>query len=140
MSWWHWAQCRSTLGGLAHGLPGDPPMLHSWEQPGASASSSRVPPPPLTPVGGWSWDPGSGDEGDIVQDVTRDEASRELGNMIVAMSLDRRITARDACVLSYWAKKAGVEGLCETLAMKPGCQSGVYQRHLDRALLIDEEA
>ena len=62
-------------------------------------------------------------------------ASREFLAELVDLYLVSSISAKTLCVLCYWAQKAGMQGdLVEEYAMKPGCSTGNYQKHLDKKM------
>ena len=45
-----------------------------------------------------------------------------------------RVSARDVCVLCYWAGKGGLGEEVQRMGMSPASQSGHFQRHLDTVL------
>ena len=63
--------------------------------------------------------------------IPGDIAGEELFNMIVDLKLRNVLSARQACVLAFWAYKAGAQGDVEKLALHPACQSGKYSRKFD---------
>ena len=78
---------------------------------------------------------GSGSEDDFAhQEPTEEDAAMELGTMICEMKAKGNLTAKDACIMSWWACKSGVGGLVAQLAMAPGKSSGNYAKHFDRVL------
>ena len=77
---------------------------------------------------------GSGSEDDFAKEPTEEDAAMELGTMICAMKAKGNLTAKDACIMSWWACKSGVGGLVAELAMAPGKSSGNYAKHFDRVL------
>ena len=95
-----------------------------WEQP---TSSSHNPNPSH---GG---EPGSDDEYDP-DDLSPDEAALELFNYIVELKHLGVLKANHACVLSYWAFRAGAQGPVRELKKKPGLASGNYSKHFDKIL------
>lgn len=67
--------------------------------------------------------------------ITPAMAAQELASMIIDMKHRGTISAKDACILSYWAAKSGVEGAVAQLAMRPGNPStGNYSKHFDRVV------
>eukprot|EP00969_Alexandrium_andersonii_P029924 1305465-Alexandrium_andersonii.AAC.1 len=55
------------------------------------------------------------------------------------MHLQRKLNAKDTCLLSWWASQAGLQGLVEQLAFRPDAATSSYQRHLDHVLMLDDE-
>ena len=73
-------------------------------------------------------DPDKGYETDLSNDdcdfdwdaCTPAMAEQELAAMIIEMKHAGTISAKDACILSWWASKAGVQGTVTQLGMRPG--------------------
>jgi hypothetical protein len=63
----------------------------------------------------------------------QNEAGHELAELLLQLHTSGRLSAKDTCLLSHWATKAGAVGPARSLAKGPGAPSGHYQRHLDRA-------
>ena len=62
-------------------------------------------------------------------------AEQQLAAMIIEMKHAGTISAKDACILSWWASKAGVKGAVAQLGMRPGNSStGNYSKHFDRVV------
>ena len=57
----------------------------------------------------------------------------EFANMLIDLKLQGTLSATQACVLAYWAWKAGAVGKCCDLAAKPGQATGAYSRRFDTA-------
>eukprot|EP00969_Alexandrium_andersonii_P136116 6022185-Alexandrium_andersonii.AAC.1 len=65
-------------------------------------------------------------------------AATQFLDELVGLYLESRLSARNFCVLCWWAHKAGMAGsLVGEYAMRPGQSSGNYQRHLDRTMGFD---
>jgi hypothetical protein len=81
-------------------------------------------------------DPGDDSESDVEFDwdaVTEAVAQEELGSLIIGMKHRGTLTATDACLLCWWAHKAGVKGVVAQVAMRPGHKNtGNYSRHFDK--------
>jgi hypothetical protein len=45
-----------------------------------------------------------------------------------------QLAAKHACIIAYWAHRAGASGPIKDLARKPGLQSGKYSQHFDKVL------
>lgn len=78
-------------------------------------------------------DGGSGDEFDP-DDLSPEEAGLELMNFIVELKHRGVLKATHACILSYWASRAGAQGPVNELKKKPGMSSGNYSKHFDKVL------
>ena len=86
----------------------------------------------------WEADREKQDEDDQVETgfeaVTPELATQELGSYIIDLKLTGKLTAKDACTLSWWIHKCGVEGVVAELGMQPGRSSGNYAKHFDRVI------
>ena len=60
------------------------------------------------------------------------ESSAELAQMIIDLKRSHHISAKQACVLAWWASRVGGCGLVASLACHPTTQSGHFSRHFDR--------
>ena len=76
--------------------------------------------------------PAQDDPGRVSEKEKKQEAGRELAEMLLSLHVDGRLSAKDTCTLSYWAYKAGAEGPVKDLAHNPKAPSGHFQRHLDK--------
>ena len=76
-------------------------------------------------------DVGSEPEPDCIEDVTADEASREVANMLIDLRLQSHLSARQVCTLAWWLAKAGLQGVVADLAVHPDRSSGQYSKHFD---------
>ena len=47
------------------------------------------------------------------------------------LHVEGHLSAKHACLISYWAAKAGAKGPVKDLAFRPNASTGHYQRHLD---------
>eukprot|EP00969_Alexandrium_andersonii_P298083 13174848-Alexandrium_andersonii.AAC.1 len=57
-----------------------------------------------------------------------------LFSMLVGLYYNGKLSAANLCILSFWAERAGARGPVSTVALRPGLQSGSYQRKLDSVL------
>ena len=65
----------------------------------------------------------------------RKQAGNDLFNYLIAMYAGSRpMTAKDACIISWFAKEAGCEGGVCDLALHPKNTGGTYQRKIDSAI------
>ena len=55
-------------------------------------------------------------------------------SMVVGLYYNGRLSAANLCILAHWASLAGVRGPAADVALKPGLQTGAYQRKFDSAL------
>jgi hypothetical protein len=64
----------------------------------------------------------------------------ELFDMLAQLKMQGVLAAKKACVLAYWASRAGASGATANLAYPPGSSStGNYSKHFDRVVGIKEE-
>ena len=99
--------------------------LHSWERP------DRIWENPLGRDD--AWESASEDEFDY-DAISNETAAELLFEFIVDLKLSGKLSAKSACVLAFYAVKAGVVG-CEDLkkiALNPTAQSGKYSRQFDQ--------
>ena len=54
--------------------------------------------------------------------------------MLVDLKLLNVLSARQTCVLAFWASRAGATGFAADLALRPDQQSGSYCRHFDKVV------
>ena len=97
--------------------------FHSWELPERDWEA---------PDGfGDEWASDSDDEGPSFDQMTPELAGEYLYEQIVSLKLAGTISAKSACLLCFWASRAGVAGPVAKLAMAPDKQSGKYSRKFD---------
>ena len=63
--------------------------------------------------------------------VTALESASELFDYVVQLKQMNVLSAKQSCVLSFWAAGAGAKGMITKLAFKPSSQSGHFSRHFD---------
>lgn len=97
------------------------PWGHAWGQGGAQAAPSAA------HVAGAS---ASARETDAQVDEA-EVAGAELADFILQLHVSGRLTAKDACILSHLAVRAGARGPVQELAFRPSAPTGHFQRHLD---------
>ena len=68
------------------------------------------------------------------ENVTSDVAAEELDGMLLELKLTNALSARQCCVLAFWAHRAGAKGLVEKLGMAPDKNTGAYSRHFDKVI------
>ena len=64
----------------------------------------------------------------------RRSCAREFFSMMVELKLKGFIAARTACVLSYWAKRGGLQEPGSDLALPPTRTGGHYSSHFDKVV------
>ena len=67
-------------------------------------------------------------------DVSPECAGAHLYDLIVNMKHAGKLTASAACIISFWAVRAGACGPTEALARRPGLGSGKYSAHFDKVV------
>ena len=81
---------------------------------------------------------GTGD-GEDVDDMSPAACSQAFMDMLVQMKLEgAKMTAKSACILSYWAQKGGLAPPGDLLALEPGIDGGRYSSHFDKTLGFDQ--
>ena len=63
-----------------------------------------------------------------------EKAGKHLVNLVLDLVYVGKLSAKDACLLCYWAHRAGATERVGRIGFHPGAQSGQYQRHLDTVL------
>lgn len=71
---------------------------------------------------------------ELHKNITVEEATIELFNFIVELKYAGRLAGSQACILAYWATKAGLRGPLLHLAYPPHAQSGHLARHFDEVM------
>ena len=117
----------------------------------ASSSASQLRPwdvPPderAAPASERAWDAGDYDpegESDTSSEPdpleNKHAAATEFLDVLTDLYSISQISAQHFAVLCYWAAHAGMPGLVHKYGMKPGLDSGNYQKHLDRAMGIND--
>ena len=64
---------------------------------------------------------------------SKEEAGDMLFQFLVELKVRSKISARDACILAWWAANAGAEGPVSKLGLPPDLpECGHYSRKFDR--------
>ena len=58
-------------------------------------------------------------------------AQEELFNVLVELKLVGKLSAKNCCIIAFWAKHAGASGPATKLAVKPNAQSGKFSDKFD---------
>jgi hypothetical protein len=66
--------------------------------------------------------------------VDPETAGDSLYEFLVSLKLDSVISARHACIIAFWATKAGAIGSINLLSLRPDAQSGKFSRKFDSAV------
>ena len=72
------------------------------------------------------------------EDLSPQECATQFFNMVVDLKVQGHIDARMACVLSYWAKGAGMISPGSDLALEPSQSGGNYSAHFDKVVGLDQ--
>ena len=64
-------------------------------------------------------------------DISQEEAGDELFELLIDLKSRGKISAVDACLISFWCKAAGGVGKFSGLARRPGLSTGNYSKHYD---------
>ena len=58
-------------------------------------------------------------------------------DLLVQLKMDGKLPARTVCILSYWAREAGIQGPGASLAMAPTRTGGAFSVHFDKVVGLD---
>ena len=78
----------------------------------------------------------SEDESSDDDNVTQEGAARLLIDFVLDFVFPGTLSAKSACIIFWWAGKAGVSACADRWGFRPDAPSGHYQRHLDAMLGI----
>eukprot|EP00969_Alexandrium_andersonii_P363555 15462198-Alexandrium_andersonii.AAC.1 len=99
-----------------------------------ASSSSRQPTYSWQSWQSWGAQPGP-QWGDLEDDaavnyneVPADVAGEELFALLVRLKLSGTLSAKQACLIGFWAHKAGAAGDVRLIAERPDAQSGKFSR------------
>ena len=96
-----------------------------WEQAGILPSQ-----PPESESGEWSED----SDTEWYKDICPEEAGATLVELLVNLHLEGKLSAKNLCVLCFYAEKAGVSA-AKDLSYKPDTKAvGHFSRHVGRIL------
>jgi len=98
-------------------------MLSAWEQRSYAAESRA--------------DPGSDSDTDV-EALLPHTCSQRFFDLLVELKMSGKLSAKTVCVLSYWAKGAGVCEPGSKLAFPPNRTGGHYSAHFDKVVGLDE--
>ena len=65
------------------------------------------------------------------------EAGEALAQMLLSMVWARKMSAKTACVIAWWASRAGALGPVKDLAFRPNAPTGLFSRKIDSVSGID---
>lgn len=98
----------------------------SWE-----GWSERTAPADVGPIGADSADYTS---------VSPDEAGEQLSEMLMQLKITNVLSARQACILAFWAAKAGAVGPCGRMGLRPDADTGKFSAKFDSAVGTSADA
>ncbi len=70
-------------------------------------------------------------------ELTGEACSERFFDLLVQLKTASKLSAKDVCVISYWASKAGLCGRGADLALAPSAESSNYSRHFDRVVGVE---
>ena len=72
-------------------------------------------------------------------ELTGEEASQELADVLTELKFQNRLSATGVCLISWYGKIAGLQGAATRFAFRPHAPSGHYNRRFKAVLKLDEE-
>ena len=66
------------------------------------------------------------------------EAAQNFGDSCLHLVYLPKLSPLSACVLSWWASKAGAAGMAERLASRPNAPTGHFQSHIEAVVGVDD--
>ena len=87
--------------------------------------------------GGWASDDDDDDDKDYYEDVSKEDADAHFAKYLVFLKSAGHLTAKQACILAFWAMKGGTKGLVETVAVKQ--RGDHFSRTFDTAVRPERE-
>ena len=103
---------------------------HSWEAAALHMQSSGA--VPVLDDHDETW--GADDVDDNDPKLAVDLATQAFLNYLLDLADESKISAKDVCVLCWYASKAGMSDDVRRIGFRPDAPSGHYQRHLDSVL------
>jgi len=73
------------------------------------------------------------------EELTQQEAGQPLIDMLIRLKMLGVLSAKRACILSHWAKLAGIASPGDALALPPERTGGTFSAHFDRVVGLDSE-
>ena len=95
--------------------------------------AARLPARPTGLVSNRPWEDNSDQPSDD-EGPWGEEAGDIFANFVLDLQYQGKVSAKYACLLCYWAHRAGAPEAVGRLGFRPNAQSGQYQRHLDTVL------
>jgi hypothetical protein len=83
--------------------------------------------------------PDSSDDEPDPEKMSVTDCSTEFYNMVVHLKISGVISAKQACILSFWAKKGGLCDPGGSLAVHPARIGGAFSKHFDKTVGLDKE-
>ena len=78
------------------------------------------------------------DSDDETAPASKEEAGANLADLLIRLRMSGVLSAKQACVIAWWASQAGAVGPCADFGCAADKNSGFYQRRLDRYLQVGE--
>lgn len=66
--------------------------------------------------------------------VSQDEAGAQLFELLARLKIMSVLSAKQACLVAFWASKAGAIGRVSELAVKPDAQAGKFSARFDKVV------
>ena len=82
-------------------------------------------------VGGWGEDCIDRAATRDYDDIGADEAQQEFFDLLVDLKLKGAMTAKQVCLIAFWATHSGAKGPITRLAVKPSAQTGKFSHKFD---------
>eukprot|EP00969_Alexandrium_andersonii_P294373 13010998-Alexandrium_andersonii.AAC.1 len=104
------------------------PRAPLWQsvQPPVQASPPEAPGPDGEQL---MWE----DDDDFYNNCTPQEAGFELASLLMDLKRQGTLSAKQGCLIAFWATRAGAAGDVSRLAFRPNAPSGHFSRHWDAA-------
>jgi hypothetical protein len=82
----------------------------------------------------WEAERGEPADSDEVEPDDGAESGDIMAQLLLSMLFNGKMSAKNVCIVSYWAQKKGAQGKVCELAQNPCSPSGHFQRRLDSVL------
>ena len=83
---------------------------------------------------------GSDDDLEVeIDNMTPSKCSTKFMNLLIELKLASALSAKQVCLLAFWAKGGSLCDPGATLSLRPGQSGGNYSRHFDRCVGLDKE-
>ena len=72
-------------------------------------------------------------------DAKPEECAEHFQDMLIQLKCSGTLSAKQVCLLAYWAKGGGLDEVGSKLALPPGRSGGNYSRHFDHVLGFNKD-